>query len=292
VSWRRRYDTRWAYNVTALTDHEDIVAFDAGVNRYFGPLQDRRTRPLRLSLSAGPAFLDPDFRPTEGDNVALGASLAAAWDTRVEDLLPTNGHNVTLATTAGFVPSSDERWTSLSLRALGLVPFAETRGRCRARRRRPRHGDVAHRLLTLGGTAATCRRSPPIACVGDRRWVARSSSAGTRSATHRSRWASTGARTSSSPRDSTGVCSGPTGSIQRPHGWTGGVFAVGDILGAQPARIGVLVAGPLAWAPDDLVEDGRSQIYAPVSIRRSERRYFGCCAFKPASSRSCCPSRE
>jgi hypothetical protein len=64
VSFRRQYDTRWVYNVTALTDHEDIVAFDAGVNRYFGPLQDRRTRPLRLSLSAGPAILDPDFRPT------------------------------------------------------------------------------------------------------------------------------------------------------------------------------------------------------------------------------------
>src|SRR4029079_1136406 len=46
VSFRRQYDTRWVYNVTALTDHEDIVAFDAGVNRYFGRLQDRRPRPL------------------------------------------------------------------------------------------------------------------------------------------------------------------------------------------------------------------------------------------------------
>ena len=261
VALRRQYDTRWVYNLTAITDHEDIIAFDAGVNRYFGPLQDRRTRPYRLSLSAGPAFLDPAFRPTEGENVALGASLAAAWDTRVEDLLPTSGHNITLATTGGFVPSSDQRWSSLSLRALGLAPLA---GRVTGAARvvgAVATGDVAHRLLTLGGTGDV-QAIPTDRVVGDRKV----------GGAVELRW--NAIRNASVPLPllwgsdvqlSAGIDQGVLWSDEQQFsavGWTGGAFLVGDILGAQPAGIGVLVAGPLAWAPDDLVVDRNDlQIY-------------------------------
>jgi hypothetical protein len=265
VAFRRQYDTRWVYNLTAVTDHDDIVAFDAGVNRYFGPLKDRRARPYRLSLSAGPAFLDPDFRPTDGGNVALGAALTGVWDTRVEDLLPTSGHNVTIATTGGFVPSSDQRWSSLSVRALGLVPLA---GRVTGAARvvgAVATGDVAHRLLTLGGTGDV-QAIPTDAVVGDRK-------AG---GAVELRW--NAIRNASVPLPllwgsdmqlSAGIDQGVLLSDEELFsalGWTAGLFFAGDILGAQPAGIGVWVAGPLAWAPDELVEDRNDvQIYIRLS---------------------------
>ena len=267
VAFRRQYDTRWVYNVTAVTDHEDIVAFDAGVNRYFGPLKDRRARPYRLSLSAGPAFLDPDFRPTDGGNVALGAALIGTWDTRVEDLLPTSGHNVTIATTGGFVPSSDERWTSLSLRALGLAPFA---GRVTGAARvvgALATGDVAHRLLTLGGTGDV-QAIPTDAVVGDRKV----------GGAVELRW--NAIRNASVPlailwgsdlQLSAGIDQGVLWSDEQRYsalGWTGGLFLAGDILGAQPAGIGGWIAGPLVWAPDELVED-RSDVQLYIRLTQA-----------------------
>jgi hypothetical protein len=261
VAVRRRYDTRWLFDLAALTDPEDIVAAEVGVYHYLGPLQDRRSRPYRLSLSAGPALLDPAFRPTGGADVALGAALSGTWDTRVEDLLPTNGHRVALTATGGVVPSSDERWSSLSLRALGLVPFG---GRVTGAARvvgAVATGDVAHRLLTLGGT-------------GDVQAIAEDRVVGDRKAggAVELRW--NAIRNASIPlplvwasdlQVSAGLDQGVLWSADGRYealGWTGGVFVVGDLVGAQPAGLGVWVAGPIAWAPDELVEDAASlQLY-------------------------------
>jgi hypothetical protein len=267
VSFRRQYDTRWVYNLTAVTDQEDIVAFDAGVNRYFGPLKDRRARPYRLSLSAGPAFLDPDFRPTDGENWALGAALIGTWDTRVEDLLPTSGHNVTIATTGGFVPSSDQRWSSLSFRALGLVPVA---GRFTAAARvvgAVATGDVAHRLLTLGGTGDV-QAIPNDAVVGDRKV---GGAVELRWNTIRNASVPLFILWGSDMQISAGIDQGVLWSEEEPYsalGWTGGLFLAGDILGAQPAGIGAWVAGPLVWAPDELVED-RSDVQLYIRLTQA-----------------------
>jgi hypothetical protein len=267
VALRRQYDTRWVFDLAALTDPEDIVAFDAGVYHYLGPLKDRRTRPYRLSLSGGPALLDPAFRPTDGGNVALGAAVAATWDTRVEDLLPTSGHRVALVATGGLVPSSEERWTSLSLRALGLAPIG---GRVTAAARvvgAVATGDVEHRLLTLGGTGDV-QAIPEDRVVGDRkaggavelRWNAIRNA----SVPLPLLWAS-------DMQISAGVDQGVLWSDDGRFdavGWTGGLFFVGDLLGAQPAGIGAWVAGPLVWAPDDLVA-GREELQLYIRLNQA-----------------------
>ena len=122
-------------------------------------------------------------------------------------------------------------------------------------------GDVAHRLLTLGGTGDV-QAIPTDAVIGDRKV----------GGAVELRWNMI--RNASVPMAilwgsdiqlSAGLDQGVLWADDKQYsalGWTGGVFAVGDILGAQPAGIGVLVAGPLAWAPEDLVEDRNDlQIY-------------------------------
>ncbi len=267
MALRRQYDTRWVFDLAALTDPEDIVALEAGVFHYLGPLQDRRSRPYRLSLSVGPALLDPSFRPTGEGDIALGATLAATWDTRVEDLLPTSGHRVSLAATGGLVPSSEERWTTAGLRAVGLVPLA---GRWTAAGRvvgAVATGDVAHRLLTLGGTGDV-QAIPEDRIVGDRkvggafelRWNAIRNA----SVPLPLLWAS-------DLQVSGGLDQGVLWAADGRYealGWTGGLFFAGDLLGAQPAGIGAWVAGPIAWAPGELVS-GRDALQFYIRLNQS-----------------------
>jgi hypothetical protein len=106
-----------------------------------------------------PPFLDPDFRPTE-ERTSRSARPSRQRGTRASRSAPAKRTQRHARHDAGFVPSSDQRWTSLvaaSARTRARSRAASTR--CRARRRRGCDGRRGAPMLTLGGPA-TCRRFP------------------------------------------------------------------------------------------------------------------------------------
>ncbi|MCK6506730.1 outer membrane protein assembly factor [Myxococcota bacterium] len=261
VVLRRQYDTRWLLDLGIATDPEDLVRADVGVIHYRGPLLNRRTRPLRLWAYAGPALLDPGYRPTDGAAVAVGGSLGVAWETRVDGDMPTRGYRLALGGDGGWVPGGGESWGKVQASATGVVPLGgrlALAGRVEGGRA---DGGVEHRLLALGGSTGV--RGVPVAqVVGDAagignaelRWEAlRGASIPL--------WLAWLSHLQLTGGVDAGVLWESPGSTYQAVGWTAGLGGIADILGARPTYAGITV-GDLLWSgPTDLSPQRFPEVY-------------------------------
>jgi hypothetical protein len=267
LSLRRQYSTKWRFDASLQTSPEDVIGGTVGAVRYLGRLQDRRNRPLRLSFGAGPSLLDPDFRPTGGHAVSIDGYLGVAWDTRVDRLFPRRGHRLYVGGSGGIVPGQSG-WSRVGTSGVlilplgGRVALASRAGAALAT------GDVAHRLLQLGGSG-NVQGLRPDAAVGTARVTA----------TTELRWQAI--RQSSLPlplmwlsdmqlhagldagllRARPEVCATGTCGWQA-LGWTAGALGTADLLGARPTSLGLWLAGPVALSAPGLSPDGTGlQVY-------------------------------
>ncbi|NOY25164.1 MAG: hypothetical protein GXP62_04745, partial [Oligoflexia bacterium] len=274
---RRQYDTRWLFDLGLTTDPEDILQAEFTILHYRGPLQDRRARPVRLWLSAGPSLLDPSFRPTDQAAIALGGSAGIAWETRVDTDLPMRGHRLSLGVDGGVVPAGPtastgiaDSWAALRGSATALLPLdgrVVLAGRLRGGLAT---GGVQHRLLTLGGSGGV-RGIPVTALVGDRslsantelRWqVLRNSSIplwlGWLSQAQLSGGFDAGILHSPPSVNTDASADALTTTVV---GWTAGLGGAVDLLGARPTFAGLMVGGLLQSHPFDLRPDGGVEVY-------------------------------
>lgn len=262
ASFRRQYDTRWRFDTSLETSPRDLVQAEVGAVHYMGPLLDRRTRPLRAWAGVNASLLDPAFRPTELGTTALGTYLGLAWETRVDPDFPRRGHRLSLGTSGGIVPGSEERWGSLGVGAIGLVPLG---GRATWASRASggvATGDVEHRLLGLGGGGAV-QGLPYNAALGNGRLVG-----GTELRVEAMRhasvplpllwWADTQLTLG---LEAGQLWTGRPEEISRAVGWVAGVGFVGDVLGARPTLLHLTFARPVWWEPEPLVTGGFPEVY-------------------------------
>lgn len=274
VVLRRQYDTRWLFDLGVATDPEDLVRADVGVIHYRGPLLNRRTRPLRLWAYAGPALLDPSYRPTDGAAVALGGSLGVAWETRVDGDMPTRGYRLALGGDGGWVPGGGESWGKVQATGTGVVPLGGRLALAGRAEGGLADGGVEHRLLALGGSTGV--RGVPVAqVVGDvavignaeLRWEAlRGASIPLWLAwlSHLQLTGGVDAGLLLEPRAEVGGGGGaslPGDTWHQAVGWTAGLGGIADILGARPTYAGLTV-GDLLWSgPSDLSPQRFPEIY-------------------------------
>ena len=269
LSFRRQYSTRWRLDASIATSPEDVVGGTVGAVRYLGPLQDRRNRPLRLSFGAGPSLLDPDFRPVANRALSLDGYVGLAWDTRVDRLFPQRGHRLYLGGSGGVVPGQTG-WSRVGGSGILLLPvggriaLASRAGAALA------SGDVAHRLLQLGGSGNVQGLRPDTAvgtiratAITELRWqVLRLASVPLPLM-----WLSDlqlhGGLEAGTLQASADDC-GPEGSgcWRSALGWSGGVLGTADVLGARPTSLGVWLAAPLAVSDPGLESgDAPMQVY-------------------------------
>ena len=162
MSVRRQFSTRWRFDGSLQTSPSDIIGGTIGAVRYLGPLQDRRNRPLRLSFGGGPSLLDPDFRPVGDQALSIDGYASIAWDTRVDRIFPRRGHRLYLGGSGGIVPG-ETAWSRAGISGVWMVPLGgrvalATRGGGAIAT-----GDVAHRLLQLGGSGNVQGLRPDLA---------------------------------------------------------------------------------------------------------------------------------
>ncbi len=273
LTFRRQYSSRWRTDVGIETSPEDIVAATIGAVRYLGPLQDRRNRPFRIWFGAGPSFLDPDFRPTNGHPLALGGYIGASWETRVDSDFPRHGQRVAGVVSGGFVPGGD-RWGLASFTGIQLVPLGGRLVLASRLRAGLAEGGVEHRLLRLGGSSDV-QGLRPDAAVGDLK-----ATGGVELRWQVVRYANLPlpllwlsdvqlnggleAGTLSADGD---VCGTPDGRCGwSAAGWTGGIAFTGDVFGARPTMLATWLAGPLATSDAALVDPERPmQIYVRMT---------------------------
>jgi len=249
---RRRHGSRWVYQAGLHTDSQDLIGATGTVHRTLGRLKDRRNRPVRLWLGAGPALLDPEYRPTDDGAVAVGFGGGASIDTRTDWLMPRAGDRISVGLGGGQALGSGARWASVGLTGVHLQPIG---GRVTVAARGSgalASGDVEHRLLSLGGRGRV-QGIPDGEVLGDRRGLA----------TTELRW--TAIRGASLPGPlvwgsdlqlSAGLEGGwirSTDCVETCSvsalGWTVGAAGVGDMFGARPTMLGVWVAD--VWERSD-----------------------------------------
>lgn len=258
LTFRRQYDTRWLFDLGLATDSRDLVRAQAGVFHFRGPLQDRRSRPLRLWALAGPALLDPGYRPTKDGRVALGGGMGFAWETRVDTDLPMRGYRLTASVDGGLVPGSSARWGGLRGGLTGLVPVG---GRLALAGRASGGlvvGDVEHRLLSLGGSggvrglssADLLGHQAAIASV-EGRWNALRQASVPLPLAWLSQLQLTAGLDAGALRANPGSASSePTsGGTTLASGWALGLGGKADLFGARPTYAAVTVAGLLDSQP-------------------------------------------
>lgn len=241
---RKQGATRGVWVLSADHDAQDLLGVELGYVAWLGPLIDRRRRQHSLMSWAGPAWLDPDFRPTGEGSVALGGGVQYAWDTRTDDHFPLGGHRWVAGVGGGFVPGSDERWASVTGSALQVVsPHPRHAGVARLKAGWA-SGDVEHRLLPLGGPA-------------DMRSIAEDAVVGNETVTLVGQWRAAAIRNASFPVGVgwlAGVHVAP--GLEAGMSWRDGrrVAAVGgtlgmlvdvELLGARPSLAGFTAAAPL-----------------------------------------------
>jgi hypothetical protein len=168
---RRSGDTHHIWLGYLYTERQTLLGAQLAWAYKFGPLVDGLSRRHRLTVAAGPALLDPRFAPTDDGRLAVDASASYSYDDRVSDVFPIEGQRWSLGASGGIVPGTDRWWGAARAAAVGLVPL------------HPRHvlagsvsvglarGDVAHRLLALGGEGSV--RAVPPDLVGTARGVVR-----------------------------------------------------------------------------------------------------------------------
>ena len=244
LGFRKQYNTRWRYNISAYRGTRTLAGADVSATRSMGPLLDRRYRPLRLWMGVGSALLDPAFRPTRDGELALEAYTGIAHDTRFSGNQARSGHRLSLSGGVGTVPASSEQWLTSQATALGLLPVTgrvTLAGRVKAG---VASGAVEHRLLNLGGDGAV-QGLPYDAAVGNQRVVL----------SPELRW--TAIKHASVPlplmwaSDLQLVAGVDAGGIWRAGtpsaavGWSVGGGCTADILGADPSFGSIGLAGPL-----------------------------------------------
>jgi len=273
VHLREQYNTRWLFVGSMATDPINLVEADVGAYYSFGPLQDRRSRPYDVWFGAGPALLDPRFRPVEDGSLAVGAWAGVAWDTTVDPIFPRSGHRLRISGRGGVVPGADQMWSGVGGSASKIQGIG---GRVAAIGRVSGDlatGDVLHRLIPLGGGSAL-QAVTPQAVVGERRALFKSEL----------RWQAV--RFASVPGPlvwlsdvqlSGGLEAGALGAdgascpdndsscAWRATGWTAGLLFTGDLFGVRPTHLGATVARPLTWSHDELAPSDFPQIYVRLT---------------------------
>lgn len=246
LAFRRQNDSRNLYLGALAHDAQDIVSADFGWVRWLGPLVDRRRRQHRFYVLAGPAILDPSFRPTDAGAVAVGGTANYTWDTREEEAVAYEGHRFSVGGGGGFVPGSGEAWASAGLSHTQLLPVAPRFGFALRGKVGWAMGDVEHRLLPLGG-ADNVRSLPESGFVANERAVG----------SVEVRWAPL--RHASLPLgvgwlDEVQLVPGIDGGVALRDdevaagvGVSFGIFAATDFLGAKPELVGVSLGWPL-WS--------------------------------------------
>jgi hypothetical protein len=238
--FRKSGDNRNVYLLGLEHDTQDLISTYLGYVRYLGTPLSRSVREHRFVVAAGPALLDPAFRPTDEGAVAVGGSAAYTWDTRPSAKVQVHGHRLSVSSGAGFVPGSEEQWASAGASYVQLLPAHPRHVFALRTRASWASGDVEHRLLTLGGSDAI-RSVPATTWVGNERLIAQLEY----------RWAAfrdvslplgfgwmselvfaPGVETGVSWRD--GVADPAT-----VIGVTAGVYTLIDVLGARPTLFGV-----------------------------------------------------
>lgn len=273
VSLRRQYSTRWRLDASIDTGPEDVIGGTLGAVRYLGPLQDRRNRPFRFSFGAGPSLLDPDFRPVADRAISLDGYAGLAWDTRVDRLFPRRGHRLFLGGSGGVVPGQSA-WSRMAAGGVLVVPIGGRMALASRAGAAVAQGDVAHRLLQLGGSGNVQGLRPDVS-VGTAR-----ATGGTELRWQALRhvsvpmplmWLSdiqfhVGLETGTL-RAIAAEC-GPDGATcwHTALGGSGGLLATADVLGARPTSLGVWFASPL-WLSAERLDDPQQalQIYFRLS---------------------------
>lgn len=272
LTLRRQYDTHNLFLGSLYNSRSDLVAAEVGYLRKEGPLLDGWTRPLRLRFDVGASLLDPAFARTDGLQIALDSTLSVTHDNRVSYDFPLRGHRLVLAAGAGGIPGADARWLSASGSASAVAsphPRFAASGRLTAAWA---DSELPHRLLILGGEGSM--RSIPalsaceiadVASVGAGESdtdsvpcfpVASERLHGAfelRVAALRGLSVPLGLLWGSELQISAGIEGLAARLSDAQHtpalatGATLGVLALGDVLGADSAGIGVLAAWPLLW---------------------------------------------
>lgn len=246
IALRRTGDTRNLYIADAYHDPEDLVGASFTWVRYVGPLLDRQHRAQRLSFTVGPSLLDPSYRPTDAGVVALGGGAGWTWDTRQGDESRT-GHRLSVGTGGGFIPGSAESWASAGLSGVYLQPMGPFQVLAGRAGLSWASGDVAHRMLALGG-ADNLRSVPNAAALGNERAILLLEDRWT---VFRNRSVPMGLWWWSGLQLSPGLEAGVLRDDDAPDallagvGATLGVHVTVDVVGARPVFLGVVGAVPL-----------------------------------------------
>jgi hypothetical protein len=157
--------------VVAYHDREDLVGFLIGGTRQFGRPVDGLHRAHRVTMSVGPALLDPSFASTDGP-IAVGGGVSWTYDNRDDWQFPLHGTSFSIGTDGGGVPGSDRRWYAARASATGVTSPHPRIALAASANAGIGTGDVDHRLFPLGGHAALASLDPEVV-IGTRRVVGR-----------------------------------------------------------------------------------------------------------------------
>lgn len=247
LSFRQQYNSRWLVGLAAETDPRDLASVSAYGVAWFGPLLDRRTRPLRVGLALGPSLLDPAYSSTEQGALVFDTSAWIVWETRDDLVLPRHGTRLRLSGGAGL-SGGELAWRSLYAGGTRLLPLggrvvlAGTAGAGLAESALP------HRQAGLGLSGVE-----PGTALGDRqagaelelRWLAMKNGS-----------LPAGVAWLSDLQLSAGLEAGwlrAEGGPLAAAGPTAGLATVWDVLGARPTLMGVWAAWP-RWGSAAVVE--------------------------------------
>ncbi len=249
VVLRRQGDTHWLYVLGATHDAQDLLSLNATVVRYLGPEVTRRLRAHRLYFSFGPSLLDPSYAGAAEGQVVLGGSVNYLWDTRTADTYAFSGHRFSVGASTGALLGSDQAWASAGTSYVQLLPITPRHVIATRLRAGWTSGDLANRLLPLGGADAV-RAASEREVVGNERAVANVEY----------RW--TVVHDASLPLpllwlSEVQVVPGVEAGVVYRHGDADpvaaygadlGLYTVVDVFGARPTLFGVVGALPLGVA--------------------------------------------
>ena len=248
ILFRPQVHGQTAWRLGLGTSDQNLISSSVSLYHFAGPLQDRRTRPVRSWLGIGASILDPDYRPLPQTTTTIETFGGVTWDTRNDHHFPLGGHRLSLTASGGFAPNSNQ-WGSIRL--AGTKVFS-TKGRWAAvtwARAGLAHGEVEHRLLSLGGNQALLSIPPGLA-VGNRLVV---SAAEFRYQILRGASIPLPTVWLADVNLSLGLegghlqsqCTLPTPCSWSALGFRSGLSFVGDVFGVRPSMLGIWFGQPL-----------------------------------------------
>ena len=258
---RRRGDNRNTGSLSAATGRDTLVVVGLGYTHRFGPELSGLSRRHRVSLSASTALQNQRFADSDDPPVTTSAGMGWSWSNRQAGLFPLRGWRLSVSTSAGVAPTTDQRWVSARGIATRLIPLHPRLVLASRASLAIADSDVRVRLLSLGGPAA----------VGG---LPFGTAFGTRRATLTTELRAVPLRNLSVPlallwgtelQVSAGAEVGSIGTPTGPEhgaGLTFGVSGVGDVFGAKPYLLGVTIGVPVWWT--DGVDPGTG---SQISLR-------------------------